>query len=144
MHVSYYTFKTPLPELNEVYAIFDLERDKIHITSLRGGLSFTIDTWHKLENEINYILEQYNDSTMEYSIYVVITEILEDLGYKQNWKVEDEMKMECKNCNREIFYNQRYQCYECKCGKVYNAVGNELAPIVQWREEFDEGWDGEY
>ena len=49
--------------------------------------------------------------------------------------------MKCKNCKREIEYNHYYHCYECSCGKVYNVVGNELAPIEDWREEYEEGDD---
>ena len=43
---------------------------------------------------------------------------------------------ECK-CGKQMFYNTHYQCYECSCGKVYNALGQELAPVSQWKDEWD-------
>lgn len=45
--------------------------------------------------------------------------------------------MKCPNCKKEIPYNHHYQCYECQCGEVYNALGNELAPLNQWKDEYD-------
>lgn len=47
--------------------------------------------------------------------------------------------MNCKHCNMIIPYNYYYQCYECDCGKVYNAFGQELAPIEDWKDE----WEGD-
>ncbi|MCM3227549.1 hypothetical protein [Terribacillus saccharophilus] len=44
----------------------------------------------------------------------------------------------CEHCNRDMAYNYHYQAYECKCGKVYNAVGQELAPIENWAEEYND------
>ena len=46
--------------------------------------------------------------------------------------------MECKNCKKEITYNYRYHCFECSCGKTYNAGGQELRPREDWQEEYDE------
>ena len=45
--------------------------------------------------------------------------------------------MKCK-CGKEMFYDYHYHCYECECGKCYNAVGNELAPRSDWQDEYDE------
>lgn len=46
--------------------------------------------------------------------------------------------MKCKNCGKMIGYNYSYQCYDCEyCDSVYNVLGNELAPIDQWRDEYD-------
>lgn len=42
----------------------------------------------------------------------------------------------CK-CGKEMEYDKYYHCYECDCGKCYNAFGNELAPKSQWQEEYD-------
>lgn len=47
------------------------------------------------------------------------------------------MKCKNENCNNEIYYINRYECYKCGCGKVYNGAGRELAPVSSWREEFD-------
>ena len=44
--------------------------------------------------------------------------------------------MECK-CGKLISYNYHYHCYECDCGKVYNGAGQELAPVSEWRDEYD-------
>jgi hypothetical protein len=46
--------------------------------------------------------------------------------------------MKCNQCSQEIDYNYHFECYECNCGKTYNAVGNELAPRRQWQDEFME------
>lgn len=47
--------------------------------------------------------------------------------------------IKCPNCKDEIHYfNHRYQAYECNCGKTYNALGQELAPISDWKDEYDE------
>jgi hypothetical protein len=35
-------------------------------------------------------------------------------------------------------YNHYYHCYECNCGKVYNAAGQELRPIEEWKDEYEE------
>ena len=44
--------------------------------------------------------------------------------------------MKCE-CGKEISYNFRYECYNCSCGKCYNALGNELAPLEKWADEYD-------
>lgn len=49
-----------------------------------------------------------------------------------------EKTMECKNCGKTLYYNYHYHYYECGCGKCYNAVGNELAPVSNWRAEYDD------
>ena len=47
--------------------------------------------------------------------------------------------MKCKNCGKMITYNYHYHCYDCEyCESVYNVNGSELAPISQWRDEYDE------
>lgn len=45
--------------------------------------------------------------------------------------------IQCK-CEIEIHYNYHYQCYQCTCGACYNALGNELAPLSVWKDEYDE------
>ncbi len=45
--------------------------------------------------------------------------------------------MQCKQCKNVIVYDSYYHCYECNCGKCYNAVGQELLPKKQWQEEYD-------
>lgn len=45
--------------------------------------------------------------------------------------------MNCK-CGKLTEYNSYYFCYECECGKVYNAVGQELAPIEDWKEDWED------
>lgn len=45
--------------------------------------------------------------------------------------------MKCKECGEEIFYNYHYECFECDCGACYNGAGGELAPISQWKDEYD-------
>lgn len=49
--------------------------------------------------------------------------------------------MQCKSCKTEINYNGHYHCYECPCGKTYNGAGQELAPRVEWQDEYDEGYE---
>lgn len=44
----------------------------------------------------------------------------------------------CKSCRREMDYNRYYHCYECECGKTYNAVGEEIRPVEEWKDEYDE------
>lgn len=45
--------------------------------------------------------------------------------------------MECK-CGKLMQYNHHYQCYECDhCNRVYNAMGQELAPIDEWANDWD-------
>lgn len=51
----------------------------------------------------------------------------------------NEKTMECK-CGNIIFYNINYHCFNCECGKCYNAVGSELAPIEDWKDEYDEDY----
>lgn len=52
--------------------------------------------------------------------------------------------MKC-TCGEEMIYDNHYHCYECSCGKTYNAVGNELAPRKQWQEEYDnEDYEEDY
>lgn len=43
----------------------------------------------------------------------------------------------CKACGNEMFYNYHYHAYECGCGKTYNAAGQELRPIKEWADEYD-------
>lgn len=45
--------------------------------------------------------------------------------------------MKCE-CGKIIEYNYHYECFDCTCGKTYNAVGQELRPVQDWKEEFDE------
>jgi hypothetical protein len=44
---------------------------------------------------------------------------------------------QCKQCKNIMEYNYSYHCYECNCGKTYNALGQELAPREQWQDEYD-------
>ena len=44
--------------------------------------------------------------------------------------------MECE-CGSVITYDSHYHCFECDCGKCYNAVGQELAPLEEWKDEYD-------
>lgn len=44
---------------------------------------------------------------------------------------------QCKQCKSVMEYNYHYQCYQCNCGKVYNAFGQELAPVDNWADEYD-------
>lgn len=49
--------------------------------------------------------------------------------------------MDCKNCGNTMPYNNYYHCYECdKCGKVFNGAGQELRPIEDWRDEYEEDY----
>ncbi|MFL6470190.1 MAG: hypothetical protein ACJ71H_04990 [Nitrososphaeraceae archaeon] len=44
----------------------------------------------------------------------------------------------CPNCNKEMFYNSHYHMFECdNCEKTYNANLQELAPLEQWQDEYD-------
>lgn len=43
----------------------------------------------------------------------------------------------CLNCNKAMYYNNHYHAYECSCGKTYNAFLQELRPIENWAEEYD-------
>lgn len=46
--------------------------------------------------------------------------------------------MKCKNCRKEIEYGYNYHCFECEnCGKTYNISGSELAPVSDWKDEYD-------
>lgn len=47
------------------------------------------------------------------------------------------MKTMTCECGNEIVYNNHYQCYSCHCGNCYNAVGNALAPLEEWANEYD-------
>jgi hypothetical protein len=47
-------------------------------------------------------------------------------------------EMQCKQCKNDMYYDSYYHCYECNCGKTYNAFGNELAPKSQWKDEYEE------
>jgi hypothetical protein len=44
----------------------------------------------------------------------------------------------CSQCGNLMDYNYHYHCYECNCGKVYNAAGQELQPIENWEDEYNE------
>lgn len=47
--------------------------------------------------------------------------------------------MKTCDCGTEMLYNTHYHFYECSnCGKCYNAVGQPLAPLSQWKDEYDE------
>lgn len=48
------------------------------------------------------------------------------------------MKMLTCKCGQTLPYNHYYHCYNCSCGKCYNAAGSELAPLDEWREEYDQ------
>lgn len=48
--------------------------------------------------------------------------------------------MKCKSCGYEMKYNTHYHCYKCTCGKTYNGIGQELRPIEDWKEEYDEDY----
>ena len=49
--------------------------------------------------------------------------------------------MDCKNCGKKIVYNSYYHCYDCSnCGKVYNGVGQELRPVEDWRDDYEEDY----
>lgn len=48
------------------------------------------------------------------------------------------MKIKKCKCGKEMLYNSYYHCYECDCGKTYNAVGQELRPRSEWQDEYDE------
>ncbi len=48
------------------------------------------------------------------------------------------MEMKKCKCGKVMEYDHYYQCYECDCGKCYNAVGQELAPKDNWKDEYDE------
>jgi transposase-like protein len=44
----------------------------------------------------------------------------------------------CPNCNEEMFYNNRYHMFECNdCEKTYNYSLQELAPLSEWKDEYD-------
>lgn len=44
----------------------------------------------------------------------------------------------CKNCKTDMVYNNHYHCYEChNCGKTYNGAMQELRPIEDWKDEYD-------
>ena len=49
-----------------------------------------------------------------------------------------DMKMLTCKCGQTLPYNHYYHCYNCSCGKCYNAAGSELAPLDEWREEYDQ------
>lgn len=51
----------------------------------------------------------------------------------------EDKTMQCE-CGKTIFYNYHYHCFNCKCGKCYNAVGNKLAPLEYWKDEYDKDW----
>lgn len=48
--------------------------------------------------------------------------------------------MKCKQCNSVIDYNSHYHCFECSCGKTYNSVGQELQPVEDWKDEYNEDY----
>ena len=43
-------------------------------------------------------------------------------------------------CGRKLRWIGYYQAYECICGKAYNALLQELAPIDQWKDEYEEDY----
>ena len=43
------------------------------------------------------------------------------------------------DCKRTLHYDGYYHCYECDCGKCYNAAGQTLAPRSEWQHEYDAG-----
>ncbi|WP_418202177.1 DUF7695 domain-containing protein [Bacillus safensis] len=45
--------------------------------------------------------------------------------------------MKCKKCNQVMYYNYNYECFTCKCGSTYNGGGQELAPLSDWKDEWD-------
>jgi len=45
---------------------------------------------------------------------------------------------ECPNCKNIMLYNSKYHCYNCNCGKTYNGTLQELRPISEWKDEYDE------
>lgn len=47
------------------------------------------------------------------------------------------MKTMVCECGKSIEYSEQYKCYDCTCGKCYNAVGNKLAPLRDWKDYFD-------
>ena len=48
---------------------------------------------------------------------------------------------QCPQCKNIMVYNYRYQAYTCNCGKTFNALGQELRPISDWKDEYDEGYE---
>jgi ssDNA-binding Zn-finger/Zn-ribbon topoisomerase 1 len=50
------------------------------------------------------------------------------------------MKMKTCDCGTKMLYNMHYHFYECSnCEKCYNAAGQPLAPLADWKSEYDEG-----
>lgn len=44
----------------------------------------------------------------------------------------------CPNCQNEMWYNSHYHMFECdECQKTYNYGLQELAPLAQWKDEYD-------
>jgi len=44
----------------------------------------------------------------------------------------------CPACKKMMSYDYHYHCFECNCGKCYNAALQELAPRRQWQDEYDQ------
>lgn len=44
---------------------------------------------------------------------------------------------ECPSCNEPMVYNNAYHMFQCDCGKTYNYALQELAPLSQWKDEYD-------
>lgn len=55
--------------------------------------------------------------------------------------VNHELKTKTCGCGKTMMYSTHNHAYNCECGRCYNAVGQELAPYEDWKEEFDEGDD---
>ena len=50
------------------------------------------------------------------------------------------MKMKTCKCGQMMPYNIHYHMYECdKCETTYNGAGQELRPVDDWKDEYEEG-----
>ena len=50
------------------------------------------------------------------------------------------MKMKTCKCGQMMPYNSYYHMYECQaCDTTYNAAGQELRPVAEWKDEYEEG-----
>lgn len=50
----------------------------------------------------------------------------------------------CRSCKRYMQYNQHYHCFQCDCGKCYNGALEEIRPLKEWKDEYDEELRDEY